>query len=737
MAPHPNRGTTVPPTAAQVVAMLVQVRLRDIVRPEEETRAYIPNLGALDADAAWDWTFAAGMLKYIETADAGVLRGLAAPGRPPHEQAAATVAYAAALLEDGRPDKAIRALDALLARDELDQVDHAWVQLQHARALSELGRRQEARDEALGLIGLGQLAPDDVTAAAIGGAAANTVLTISDWGAQDFGSTVSASDTTGSWWRHQVSGWGLSAQAEKSFRAWGRDTAISFGGGDEALQNLRSASLLAGLLGDHTAWRHTASDVAIYMLTDREHGADTDTVTAALTTLRRCGDHRRLQLVIRRVINDGPATAARDAALEVDPISSTRTSAQADLRLLIESSDLLPSDRAEELAEWAQRTFQDPGQYAQRTRPNFLLRPLLVDLLTALADVVGEDVHHQLAEFVLGLPEQSDQSLASRLARLVRRLPPAAWTPDRAQRAADRASADHWVLTHPLLGAAAAHLPDVRDRLAAEARNGSLEALKALADIAGLDAELVPSLVAGIAAQLEVQISEAAQGQYALGGADLGHIVALLNVYHPQSANWDIVYRLLESTQWGGYLARALDLLAFKAADLPDAVAARLIPLARAIADAPESAPTLMDDIDPRPSARWLQATLERRTGGHWEQYLAELLRADVRGRRTAALLASGADDQLSMGVLITLAGDSEPQVRATAARFIAERAAANATARAQLPPLIEDRGVSVAWAVADAAASNPQLLTFNELQPLTAHISSRIRAVFADRSRP
>ncbi|NMO51450.1 hypothetical protein HH310_09630 [Actinoplanes sp. TBRC 11911] len=138
------------------------------------------------------------MLKYITTGDADVLRGLADTSRPPHEQAAAAVAYAAALLEDGCPDMAVQELEALLVRDELDLVDHAWVQLQHARALSELGRRQEARDEALSLIGLGHLAAYDVTAAAIGGAAASTVMAVSDWDAQDFASTMSASDTTGS-----------------------------------------------------------------------------------------------------------------------------------------------------------------------------------------------------------------------------------------------------------------------------------------------------------------------------------------------------------------------------------------------------------------------------------------------------------------------------------------------------------------------------------------------------------
>jgi hypothetical protein len=732
IAPHPNRGVTLPPTAVQVVAMLVQVRLWDVSRLRDE-HASLPDLDALTSDAGWDWKLAAGMSNFIKSGDPDVLKALVDTTRPPHEQAAATVAYAAALLEDGRAEDALDALDVLIGRDELDLVDYAWVQLQHVRALGELGRRQEARDEALGLVSLARRAPGDVTAAAIGGAAAETVFTVSDWSTNDLQATISASDTTASWWRQQISSWGLSEQAEQLFRAWGRDNAVTLGGGDEAWRYLRSASLLAGLLGQHSAWRHTTRKLAIHMLTHRDHGADPDVVAGALTTLRRCGEHKGLRLAARRVVIDGPATAARTAALEVKPESSTHTSAQADIRMLTEAGDLLPRDRAEELAGWAQRTFLDPDGYVNRTRPTFALRPMLVDLMTSLIHAIGDTVRNDLVDFVLDLPVQSDQSIANRLASLVGRLPATVWTPERAQRAADRARDDNWELTYPLLGAAALHVPEVRERLKAEAHEGSLEALAALGDVRELDAGLVRSLVESISSSLATRIQDAAQGRLSGGGPDLGRAITLLNLWHPECANWDIIYRLLASVRWGEYLAGTLNLMANKATDLPSDVAAELVPLAKAIADGPDQRPSLIPGPDPRPLARRLQATLQHGAGEPSVGHLSRLARGNLDDRCAAALLAYGTRDELSMGVLITLSGDAEPRVRATAGRVIAERAAAgDAVARTQLPSLIEDRGVLVAQAVTAAAVDHPQLAGVDELRPLHAHISAQVRVAFS-----
>ena len=731
IAPHPNRGLSLEPTAVEVVAMLVQVRLSDVYMLSEK-HSSMPDLDALAPDASWEWKFAAGMRNFIRSGNPDALAALVDVTRPPHEQAAATVAYAAALLENGRADEALEALDALLRRDELDLVDHAWVQLQHARALGELGRRQEARDEALGLVSLSRRAPKDVTAAAIGGAAAEIVFTFSDWSSNDLETTITATDTTASWWRQQVSSWGLSEQAEQQFRAWARDDAVTIGGGDAAWRHLRSASLLASFAGQHSAWRHATMQLASHRLIQRDRNADPDVVAAALTALRRCGDHQGLRLAVRRIVEDGPATAAQAAALEVNPERSTHTSAQADLRMLIQAGDLLPSDRAEYLAGWAQRTFLDPSVYTSRIQPTFFVGPMLVDLLASLMHAVGEKARQDMADFVLGLPVQSDQLIASHLARLVRRFPTTVWTSERAERAVERARIDHWELTYPLLEAAAAHVSEVRERLEAEAREGSLSALGALGDVRNLETELVESLIESLSGRLELLIEEAAQGVFHGSVFDLGRAVTLLNVWHPKCANWEIIYRLLESVRWGEYLGGALTLLADVAMRLPSDVADKLIPLAKAIAESADEGPRTVPGSDPRSLARRLLARLQHRAGESSAVHLATLARGNLDDRCVAARLAHDMCDELSMGILVGLTGDAEPRVRARAAHAIARRAAAgDPVARLQLPQLIRDRGVLVAQAIAAVVADHPHLAALEELQPLRVHISARVRFTF------
>lgn len=733
IAPHPNRGVAVPPTAAQVLAMVVQARFFDIVQLRQQ-QASLPDLDNLSTDAEWDWRFVAGMHRFVTSGDPDVLREYLDGDKPTYEQAVATAAYAAALIEDGRAREAREVTEAVLSRDELDLVDQAWIQLQHARALSELGDRHTARDEVFTLVGLARRAPGDVTAAAIGGAAANTLLVVSDWDAWDMETTISAADTTASWWRQQVSGWGLSDQVGKAFRVWAGDRSITLGGSDTTWCHLRSASLLAGLLGDHGAWRHATGDLAIYLLSDRDHGKETDRVTSALRMLRRSGDHKELELAARRVTNGGPSAAARNAALEVAPSESTRTSALADLRLLIEAGDLLPAQRAEELMEWAQRTFHDPGEYSRRTRPGFLLHMTLFDLMSALIFAVGEQARQELADFILDLPAQQDQSAANRLSKLVKRLPARVWTLERAQRAGERADGDNWELTYPLLGAAALQIPHFRDRLKAEAHDGSLEALSALGDVRELGADLAQSLIAKMTGMLDLRIQQVARGQFGGGGHDVGRALAMLNIWYPQCANWEILYRLLGSTRWGEYLNGALNVLASSSDRLPEQVAAKLGPIVAAIAGGPPLPTAFLRAKDPRPAAMRLHAILERLAGELSTTHLSTLIRGTVDDRLAAAQLARDIRDDLMLGVLLVLAGDPEPRVRATAARAVADRAASgDVVARSHLRSLVEDEGILVGYAVAASVAfDHPQLREFDELESLHRHISSQVRLAFA-----
>jgi hypothetical protein len=435
VAPHPNQRSGVKLSAAKAIALLVQGRAPDLEHLSSQDTD-IPDLQSLDANGPWGWRLASALRGFLIDGDPEVFEPVVSTAEEPHEQAAATIMYASALLEDARAHDAHDVLASLLRGDKLDLVDHAWVQVQHARTLAELGRLEDARNQVLPLVGFSAKAPADVTAGAIAGAAANLVFAASDWGAQDIAATIAAADTTAAWWRQQVLAWGLAAQAQRTFRQWSRDARLEIIRDDSAWQHLRSVSLMAGFLGDQGAWRRSVAQLASYILADEDHGADPTLVEQALTTLRHAGDHKAVQLATRRIVLNGPATAAKAAVERIDPEASTRTTAHADLDMLIGASDLLSQERATSIATWALRTFTDPSGYVQRVHPAFLVDHKLVDLLKALVDVVSTTTQEEIADFVLNLPPVAEQGLANRVGPLVRRLPDHAWTPIRARQAA-------------------------------------------------------------------------------------------------------------------------------------------------------------------------------------------------------------------------------------------------------------------------------------------------------------
>jgi len=58
---------------------------------------------------------------------------------------------------------AVELLEAALARDESEPVDHAWLTLQHARMCAEVGRLDEARTAAISVQKIQVANPDDLS----------------------------------------------------------------------------------------------------------------------------------------------------------------------------------------------------------------------------------------------------------------------------------------------------------------------------------------------------------------------------------------------------------------------------------------------------------------------------------------------------------------------------------------------------------------------------------------------
>ncbi|MDQ2760581.1 MAG: hypothetical protein M3Y17_09185 [Actinomycetota bacterium] len=129
--------------------------------------------------------------------DRNLLRDAVASADEADRKVAATVALAAALIEVGAYDDALAALADVIDADVAAPIDAAWLHIQRARAYLELGQLPAARADADLALGARNIAPHDVTASAIAGAAQALIYSTASWEQQDFGSVIEATDTVG------------------------------------------------------------------------------------------------------------------------------------------------------------------------------------------------------------------------------------------------------------------------------------------------------------------------------------------------------------------------------------------------------------------------------------------------------------------------------------------------------------------------------------------------------------
>ena len=216
----------------------------------------IPSADEARQSLDWRWRFVAAFEARVLREDRDLLRDAVASADEPDRKVAATVALAAALIEVGAYDGALAALTDVIDADIAAPIDAAWLHIQRARAYLELGQLPAARADADLALRARKIAPQDVTASAIAGAAQALIYSTASWEQQDFGSVIEATDTAVSWWRVQTALGGLESLTERTFRAWADDHGTHVSNSDDANNLLYVAALAAGHAGDNGAWRH-------------------------------------------------------------------------------------------------------------------------------------------------------------------------------------------------------------------------------------------------------------------------------------------------------------------------------------------------------------------------------------------------------------------------------------------------------------------------------------------------
>ena len=735
VAPHPNPGYGAQLTPEQAIALLVQARVFDLER-FAAIHADVPSLDEAAQSQHWSWRFVGALGHRVTTGEICRVLQVIDDAPDASAQTAATVTAAVGLLEEGRVDDALELLEVTLARDEAEPVDHAWLTLQHARMCAEVGRLGEARAEAISVQKIQVTSPDDVTATAIAGAAAELLFNTSTWGQHDIEDVITGADTAASWWRTQTTSWALTALADRTFKEWSQDSAtvVILGGTDTVNNQLLAASLTANYAGDHADWRHLSALLGQDQLLRLDRHADPEKACAALEILRLAGDESALRLAVQRLAADGPATAITLTAANVRLDRATRTTGRADLALLQYGGDVLDEETAGRAVTWLLATLDDPSAFVARTTPSYLLDLQLIDTVAAVAPAAPAAALAAVIDHMIELPGQKNQTLATSWAKVVDALPNDAWTEETALRAGRDAGAHDPALRFPLLALTARYSETARAQLMAEARGGSLEALAALGDVRDLPAEVVAKFVISLSEQAEQQVRDAQAGAYNFG--DVGRTLALLNVRHPASAKWDPLLRLLaDDTVAGGHKIGAFQVLTSLSDHIPDKIRKRLAVIAKAAAERP-SRGDLPPPIggDAAGAAAQLAAALGALDAESIADRLLGLLAGDQEHQRWAARIAHRIGQPEDIGVLVTLAQASDANIRATAAAGLASLVAAgrgNALAVAGLRRCVQDPGTRVpalvAAGIANAPARTPaagEVLTL-----LRGHASAHVRA--------
>lgn len=736
IAPHPNMSVTTI-TAAQALSLVILGRDS---RYRRNPKSDMPNLGEIDDTWDWEWQLAAGLQQFLSRSDLSALRGAFDAATDPHQQAASAVVLAASYIEDCQPVAAAEATLRVLEDDQLEAVDHGWVRLQHARAQFELGNFDDARSISFDLIKLSSVVPDDVTAAAISGAAANLLFAVADWDDLDFGQTIAAADTTAVWWRQAVAVQGLGRQADEAFKAWAHDPQYVYST-EQAWDDLRAASLMAGFLGDHRGWAGALGRLARYVLTHADFGEDPKQIRSALRTLRMIGADKNIDVAVKWLSANGPAWVVKEVVDGCDPSAATVTSFRADLALLNAGGDLLEPEHAVNVARWAMANFDHPERLQDTFHVASDVQSRAAEVLGSIVDALPAEHHPQVLAWALATQSKTPGLTARPLRDLVRAIPAEAWTIETAMLAAARADDDPDTLKYAWLRAAVRHLPEVRQRLAREARTGSEDALWALGAVTGFDTDLVVDLIAYYSAAVS---DHAATTNGHHGDGHDADTLALLNIWHPDHAAWAPLFELLESAGPSTSLASALNRLAGAAGQLADDIATRLLPSAQRLATLLPDEDDPRTSADNRPAARYLAAALERAAGRpHGLPMLRTLLGAGTTDRQSAALLC-GEPDPFGDGVLTALTTDPDPRVRATTASVATYRAVRGEGLGLQLViALREDPGVAVPVAIATELADHPSAEVLELVDNLFRHPSARVRKRIAqanaclDRSAP
>ncbi len=589
------------------------------------------------------------------------------------QRAAGVVLRAAMLIERGRVGEALElTAGELSGAPSLDPVNYAWIEVQHARCLLEVGKFKKARRLAIRVQRIQAAAAIDPTAMAIAASAAVILFRASGWFQQLHSGSVSSTDTAAGWWRNQTIAFGLETFLNDRFVLWASEKTELPAHFRDTWQRLRTATLLSGLAGDHSSWRTEYSQLAQYTLQAYPTGQLSSEVYAGLLTdLRLAGDVDNVERCAEKLLMAGPEDAVRRACESVNLLNSTHTTGRSDLELVGAAAEVLEQEEADVYVREAVDILKDQQRYAKRVKPTFLIHTYVLQMLQALLSdsAVSQAGRRVFIDFFLSLPTITDQSFANPLVRVLKAIPEDDWTTDDLERMRLREN-DNWELKDALVGITAVADDDAREELLDALRQGRTRMLPSVPDVRSIPHDVAEAQITVLSESVRREVEEARAGTFYRHD---GRTLAMLNIWHPEVADWTPIYELFDELRVApSSLISLATLIRDASMQIGQEIRDQLLPLLELVLD--------RTPIDFGP---WQEGSEQLRTiireaidalapGTVNDRALWSLIGGNSEERSAAARIVGRRRDVSRIDILACLSHDEASIVRASAAQWIA-----------------------------------------------------------------
>jgi hypothetical protein len=734
VAPHRN-DTPESVEPQQAIAMVIQCRFSEL----DDRRQMAQALGHLpqspypspeDAGASPDarWQLYAALHRYVKSGDNGRLISLIEKVEEPDIRAATVAAASASLIEVSRPHEALQILHEQQANGGFSTVDAAWLDMHRARCLAELGRIEEAQKIAIRLQDLRPIFTSDPTAMAVAASATVLIFTSTPWSNQ-VSDAITHTDTVAAWWRSQEIAWGLDRMLDSSFATWTQEGSPLAEIDSRVVADLRTASLLSGFAADQSGWRDAYARVSKYLLQSATRFTNTAVLVTALTGLRVAGEDDELVNAATRLVQDGPARVVRELGEAVEFRSSTVTTSLADIKLVTEAADLLPSGSADYYAKWSLKTLSDSAEFREQVQPSYVVRHYVLQMLRKLVSACSKPMRRNVIRTILNLPAITDPGDAHDYAAVLTNIRLGDWTSAHIQTARNRKKDDR-LFSDPLSAILSQHDAGVRRKLLTRARRGEAQAIVNVGDVSLLPPEVAIAQIAAQSKLVSGQIEAARSGQFAFGTYSPSHALALLNIHHPTHANWTpVVGLMMEPRSHPKHLQRAVTTMRDHADQISPAQRAPIVAALRLIVS--RTFPLWVPDQDAlKLAAREALDALDDAPVPDAD--LWRLMEGGAPERQSLAHIIGARSSSGNLGILALLSHDQNSGVRAVAARWLS-RWMIIGTAADECYKLVVhlagEAGTLVPTVIADELrAYSDDMLAESVMALLSTHISGTIR---------